>query len=87
MRGDFFSSLSKAFIDGVEVRVKGIPKLRATETKWLLKNDLEAEIPELIFKNLLFTQRKDTTYIWITLSPETAVLTPRISHQLSKVRS
>lgn len=42
---------------------------------------LNNNVEELLFKHAVFSTRKSETFIWITLSPETTILTPRTMTQ------
>ena len=42
-----------------------------------LENELQRDVDELIVRNLKFSVRKGIAYLWITIEPSTALLTPR----------
>ena len=82
---DMYTALSRPFCDGFEIKVTGLSQACVGKTKarhHILRNDLNAGIGDLVIKNLLITQRKGSTYIWATLTPETAVLDPRFLKHL-----
>ena len=47
-------------------------------SKSTLMNELNYRVDELIFKNILMSNRGGQAYIWLTLNPEVARLTPRL---------
>ena len=69
--------MTKAFCDGFEIHVGKIVKAVTTNDIAALKNFLNMEVTELIFKNIHLQARAMSTYLWITLNPETTFLTPR----------
>ena len=38
-------------------------------------------------KNLSFTQHKNRCFIWVTITPETSMLTPRLLRQIDQARA
>ena len=55
----------------------GIPKETASKHGETLLGYLNSHVEELIFKHAVFTSRGSETFAWITLKPETTILTPR----------
>ena len=48
---------------------------------------LNNNVEELIFKHAVFSTRGSETFIWITLTPETTILTPRSMKQFLSTQS
>ena len=65
------------FCDGIEVFIGSIFKQDAAKSKTSLLNNIQRNVSEIIIKNLLITSRNGSTYLWVTLNPETTYLTPR----------
>ena len=82
MDSDAYKTIDKVFCDGFEVFIGSIFKQDTAKSKISLLNKIQREVSELIVKNLLFTSRNGRTYLWVTLNPETAYLTPRTMTQL-----
>ena len=74
---DAYTTIDGVFCDGFEVFIGSILKQNAAKSKISLLNKIQREVSELIIKNLLITSRNGRTYLWVTLNPETAYLTPR----------
>ena len=72
-----YTIIDEVFCDGFEVFIGSIFKQDAAKSKISLLNKIQREVSELIIKNLLVTSRNGRTYLWVTLNPETAYLTPR----------
>lgn len=79
---------SKAFCDGIKVLLVNISKTVAADTEEVLFGDLNAAVPELIFKKLLFKacEAGKSCYIWVVLTPESAVLDPRFLNNALHIR-
>ena len=74
---DAYTTIDKVFCDGFEVFIGSTFMQNAGKSKISLLNKIQREVSELIVKNLLITSRNGRTYLWVTLNPETAYLTPR----------
>ena len=79
---------SKAFCDGIKVLLVNISKTVAADTEAVLFADLNAAVPGLIFKKLLFKacESGKSCYIWAVLTPESAVLDPRFLNNALHIR-
>ena len=75
-----------AFCDGIRLEALHIPKAVAVKSEHVLKGELNAGLPGLIIQNLCFTQHDQRCFIWITLTPETAKLTPQFLQDTKIVR-
>jgi len=69
----------------MEIELVGIRKEVAAETKSVMWNSIQSRLQETTVKNLLLTNRRGHTYIWITFSPETAHITCRTMTEMMKV--
>ena len=47
---------------------------------------LNNKVKEVVFKHAVVSKRGSETFIWITLSPETTLLTPRTMKQFVKTQ-
>ena len=47
---------------------------------------LNNKVKELVFKHAVVSKRGRETFIWLTLSPESAMLTPRTMKQFEKTQ-
>ena len=61
------------------------PKRIAEHGEKLLMDSIQADLSEMIIKNLLILTRGKSTYIWVSLNPETSRLTPRTMSELKAV--
>ena len=52
----------------------------------ILLGYLNNNVKELIFKHAVVSKRGSETFIWITLTPESAILTPRTMNQFVKTQ-
>ena len=76
-----YQALTRAFCDGFELRLGCVSKDEFELSKNILKNELQCDVDEIIVRNLLFSVRKGMAYLWITIDPSTALLTPRSMKQ------
>lgn len=83
--GDSYMKLTKAFCDGIEVKLGNVEKEDVLLSKSDLLDEIQKELPELIVKNLMIQRRKKMTYAWFTFTPETTFLTPRIMKQFIQI--
>jgi hypothetical protein len=60
-------------------------KSKALQSKGVLKDVMTNKLGRLIVKNLLFTERGGSTYLWITYTYETAVLDGMVLQDKSKI--
>lgn len=84
-QGDRFRPVARPFVDGFEVRVLRVGKDVVAASKGVLTNVIQSHTSELMVRNLLCKSVPDGTAIWVTLSPESAILTPRTLAQVQKV--
>ena len=47
-----------------------------------MEREITGNVSELVFKNFLFKTSGTITSLWVTLTPESAILTPRTIMQL-----
>ena len=59
----------------------GIPKETVSKHVETLLGYLNSKVEELIFIHAVFKKRGSETFAWITLKPETTILTPRTMMQ------
>ena len=71
----------KPFCDGLEFCLGRIPKDIASGQLKTTLGYLNNNVPELIFKHAVFSTRGNETFMWVTLSPEATILTPRTMAQ------
>lgn len=72
-----YQALTKAFCDGIGLQLGCVSKEDFELSKNSLENELQRDVDELIVRNLKFSVRKGIAYLWITIEPSTALLTPR----------
>ena len=60
----------------------GIPKEITSKHVEVLLGHLNNNVEELIFKHAAFNTKGSETFAWITLTPETSILTPRTMRQI-----
>ena len=77
--------MTSAYCDGFEVRIAHVPKKTAQTAKFVLLDLIQSHLVDLIVKNMLISARAESIYIWFTLNPETARISPRTMNELSKV--
>ena len=77
--------MTKAFCDGFEVIIGDINKAEAAKGKLALINLIHSKVNDIAIKNILPKDRAGQTYLWITLSPETAILTSISMQQLTRI--
>ena len=51
----------------------------------IIRNFIQTEFGDTTLKNILFTERPDGTFLWITLSPDSAHVSDKIIPQIKKV--
>ena len=77
-----YEALTKAFCDGIQIRVgRSFNRKRP----WLIKDleqELNADCELLIVRHIMVTGSQDSTSLWITLTPETAELSRRTVVQI-----
>ena len=83
--GDGYTAASEVFCDGFEVDCGSVSKETASTHKLVLLNAMQHQVPDFILKNVLISSRNSNTYMWITLKPETALISPRTVIRLQKV--
>ena len=70
----------------MEFTLGGIPKETASKHTETLLGYLNNNVKELVFKHVVVSKRGSETFIWLTLSPESAMLTPRTMKQFVKTQ-
>ena len=81
--GDIFDIQTLPFCDGVEIKIGHVSKADAPKSKAVLASELQNGVEELVVKNLLFSKRGNQSYIWLTLNPDIARLTPRMMNRFT----
>ena len=67
--------MTKAFCDGFEITFGIITLTEAANSKAILIDFIHSQVDDIIVKNILTQHCGGKAYLWITLSPESAVLT------------
>ena len=77
-----YEALTKAFCDGIQIRVgRSFIPIKPWRLKDL-EQELNADCELLTVRHIMVTGRHEKTSLWITLTPESAELTPRTVAQL-----
>ena len=77
-----YEPLCKPFCDGIQIRVgRSFIPIKPWRLKDL-EQELNADCELLTVRHIMVTGRHEKTSLWITLTPESAELTPRTVAQL-----
>ena len=80
-----YKPITKAFLDGFEIQIGAVNPIFAKKSNSILTNLLNGETQDWIVKHILYHCRGGRTFLWLTLTYETASLTPRTMISLSRV--
>ena len=75
---DEYRAACMAFCDGFEVAIGRVSRVMVLKNLATLKNRIANKLNFLIVRNILPIVRQKGAVLWITLSPETAVLTSKV---------
>lgn len=78
---DRYEAVGRPFCDGMEVDLGPITREVYQEGEAVLKNALNRAVPEIVIKHLGCSVRSGRAYLWITVDPSSAALTPRSMQQ------
>ena len=73
------------FCDGFEIWLGAVSKNVCWKSKGALQNHIQSRIFDLQVKNLLFIERGDHTYLWISFTYESAKLRPGFLYYLTMI--
>ena len=60
------------FIDGFEFNILHIPKRAANQNLSQLRDEIQNQFLDKTVKNLLFTERPNGTFLWVTLTSDSS---------------
>ena len=72
MPGDKFKAITGAFCDGFQVCLGEVQSEYIYKSKSVIEDTIRDRAEDFIIKNLLISAKKGKTYIWFTLTSESA---------------
>lgn len=83
-RGRPYSKLTDIFVDGFAIYIGDTPRHTLSGNLNSLKSLMNGRLQNMIVMNLLPSQQREGTTIWVTVTPSTTVLTPFTMTELAQ---